>query len=66
MPFIFHRNVGVPPPFTGVAVNIILSPSQTGPAGLAVIVTTGKVGAVTEMAIVLDVAVAAVTHVSLK
>jgi hypothetical protein len=66
MPLTCHWYEGVEPPSVDTAVKITLSSSQIGPAGLTVMLTVGAEGAVTVMAIWLEVAEGVVRHDSLE
>jgi hypothetical protein len=55
VPFNLHAYDGVPP-LTGVAVNVTIVPSHTGPAGAADMLTPAAPGVVTDIVTALDVA----------
>lgn len=44
LPFNFHWNVGLLPPFAGIAVKITLLPAQTGFEDAAMLRLTGRLG----------------------
>ena len=55
IPFTSHWKSGFDPPFTGVAVYVMVCPWQGGVAEAAMLTLTGKVGR-TEIVIVLEIA----------
>jgi hypothetical protein len=63
-PLTNHWYVGIAPPDTGLAVNVISSPAQTGPPGFDVMETDGATGEVTLITMVFDVASGAIRQFS--
>jgi hypothetical protein len=60
-PFNLHTYAG-DPPLTGIAVNVTIVPSHTGPTGAADILTPAAPGVVTDMVMALEVAVLVVAQ----